>query len=204
MSRKYSLVPIILIALLSLVFATAADPLPDASSSSSSQDLIRLTIENRDKGKMYLMLSAPGAFYYLQVDGKTSTTFTVDRGMYSYTLYGCGIKTEGSSFDLTTNTRLVNPICGGNARTVTKHPSTYDLSEKVKLVRVHIINETDQKTLVILTGPSTHVFTFIPDQEGTYTIARKPYTVQFYACGVWNETTFTPYKDAKLVLKCAQ
>lgn len=203
MSRKTTLIPIILIALLSMVFATAADPLPDTNTSSTSLDLVRLTIENRDKGKMYLMLSSSGAFYYLQVDGETSKTFTVERDMYSYTLYGCGIKTEGN-FDLTTNTRLVNPICGGNAKTVTKHPSTYDLSEEVKLVRVHILNETGETSLVILTGPSTHVFTFKPDQTGTYTIARQPYNVQFYACGVWNETTFTPYKDAKLVLKCAK
>ena len=164
---------------------------------------MRLTVDNRDDKALYLTLKSPDSFYYLRVNGEEVKTFTVERDEYVYALYGCGLKNTGM-FDLTKNMKLINPVCGGNAKTADKNDGAIDLSKKLKLVRVHIVNETDQKTLVILTGPSTHVFTFYPDQTGTYTIARQEYTVKFLACGVWNTTTFMPYKDAKLVLRCAK
>lgn len=197
--HKYLLLGI----MLTMLIAAALPVASQAASPAAQSDLIRLTVDNRDARLVTIRLMAPDAFYYLRAPGKTKTTFTVERDQYSYTLYGCGLITTGT-FDLTKNMLLVNPICGGNARSPVKNDQRIDLSTKLKLVRVHIINETDQKTTVILTGPSTHVFIFNPDGKGTYTIAKDTYQVRFLACGVWNTREFTPYKDAKLVLRCAK
>ena len=202
MNKKKSV--ILIIALVSIFAISAVTPLtPRSSVFAASQDLIRLTVDNRDSKAIYLELRSPENFYSLRVMGKTIKEFTVERGVYVYTLTGCGLKDTGT-FDLTRQMKLINPVCGGNAKSTKTNAGAVDLSEKIKLVRVHIVNETGQKVLVILTGPSTHVFWFDPNETGTYTIAKKPYKVQFLACGVWNKTEFTPYKDAKLVLKCAK
>jgi len=111
---------------------------------------------------------------------------------------------DTGTFDLTKNLKLINPVCGGNAKSSKTNTSAIDLSKALKLVRVYVVNETDQKTLVILTGPSTVVFWMDPGKTHTYTIARQEYDVRFLACGVWNTTTFTPYKNATLHLRCAK
>jgi hypothetical protein len=190
--------------LAAILIGLVAFPIPaQASPNQATNTLARLTIDNRDAGGLYLTLRSPDNFYYLRVGGKEIKEFTVERDQYEYTLYGCGLKDTGI-FDLTKNMKLVNPVCGGNARSTKTNTSAVDLSKALKLVRVYVVNETNQKTLVILTGPSTVVFWMDPGETHTYTIARQEYDVRFLACGVWNTTTFTPYKNATLHLRCAK
>ena len=186
-----------------LATAAAAPMTAQASSSAAAQDLVRLTVDNRDEKAIYFTLKSDDHFYYLRAEGDETTVFTVERDEYAYTLWGCGLKDTGT-FDLTKHMKLINPVCGGNAKASRSNTSAVDLSNNLKLVRVYVENETDQKTLVILTGPSTVVFWMDPDATHTYTIGRQEYDVKFLACGVWNSTTFMPYKNATLVLRCAK
>ena len=204
MSKKLTTYLIMLLLIFSLVLTTAAAPFyANSNSSAASKKLVRLTIDNRDDKMLYLTLRSPGNFYWLRAPGDTITTFTVARDEYSYWLYGCGLVDTGT-FDLTRNMKLINPVCGGNAKTANSNPGAIDLSNNLKLVRVYIINETGERSKMILTGPSTHVLFLDDNETGSYTLGKGTYKVKFHACGVWNTREFETYKNAKLVLKCAK
>ena len=203
MNKKITTYLIMLLLIFSLLLTTAAAPFyVNSSSSAASKKLMRLTIDNRDAKMIYLTLRSPDSFYWLRAPGDTITTFTVARDEYSYWLYGCGLVDTGT-FDLTRNMKLINPVCGGNAKRANYNPGAIDLSNNLKLVRVYIINETGERSKIILTGPSTHVLFLDDNETGSYTLGRDTYKIKFHACGVWNTREFTPYKNYKLVLKCA-
>jgi hypothetical protein len=166
----------------------------------AKSDLIRLTINNRNTNPMYLRLTGP-TFYYLSVEDETRTNFTIERGEYDYSLTACGATTTGT-LDLSSNKILVMPICGGNAGASSKNPDKVDLSAEHKLVRVSVENETNGRALVILTGPSTYVFSLDKDKTYTYTVIRGEYDVQYYACGRYATRTWTAQKDHKLIINC--
>ncbi len=166
----------------------------------AKSDLIRLTINNRNTGPMYLRLSGP-TFYYLSVEDETRTNFTIERGKYDYSLTACGATTTGS-LDLSSNKILVMPVCGGNAGKSSQNPAKVDLSTEHKLVRVSVENETSGRALVILTGPATYVFSLEKNKEYTYTVVRGEYDVQVYACGRYGTRTWTAQKNHKLIIEC--
>jgi hypothetical protein len=166
----------------------------------AKSELIRLTINNRNTSPMYLRLTG-SSFYYLSVEDETRTNFTIERGEYDYSLTACGATTTGT-LDLSNNKTLVMPICGGNAGASSKDPDKVDLSVEHKLVRVSVENETSGRALVILTGPTTYVFSLDKDKTYTYTVVRGEYDVQYYACGRSATRTWTAQKDHKLIIDC--
>ena len=166
----------------------------------AKSELIRLTINNRNTSPMYLRLTG-SSFYYLSVEDETRTNFTIERGEYDYSLTACGATTTGT-LDLSNNKTLVMPICGGNAGASSKDPDKVDLSVEHKLVRVSVENETSGRALVILTGPTTYVFSLDKDKTYTYTVVRGEYDVQYYACGRYATRTWTAQKDHKLIIDC--
>lgn len=166
----------------------------------AKSDLIRLTINNRNTDPMYLRLTGP-TFYYLSVEDETRTSFTIERGEYDYSLTACGATTTGT-LDLSSNKILVMPICGGNAGASSKDPDKVDLSVEHKLVRVSVENETSGRALVILTGPTTYVFSLDKDKTYTYTVIRGEYDVQYYACSRYATRNWTAQKDHKLIINC--
>jgi hypothetical protein len=149
---------------------------------------------------MYLRLTG-SSFYYLSVEDETRTNFTIERGEYDYSLTACGATTTGT-LDLSNNKTLVMPICGGNAGASSKDSDKVDLSVEHKLVRVSVENETSGRALVILTGPTTYVFSLDKDKTYTYTVVRGEYDVQYYACGRYATRTWTAQKDHKLIIDC--
>ena len=190
------LAAISLIAIVLAVVFAAFRALP----AQASVRTITLTIDNRANSGISLYLTGPGT-YYLQVPKETRTSYTVNQGEYKYTIKGCGM-TVKSELDLSQDTILINPVCGGNIRVIPKDLSKIDLSAEIKVVPVTITSELTYKTFVILTGPSTYVFTLKPDQDLAVTIGRGTYTVRYYACGVNIKKTFQAQKNTTLTLRC--
>jgi hypothetical protein len=94
------------------------------------------------------------------------------------------------------------PVCGGRATSETNAAGTFDISSEIKIVKVSIENEASTRALVIMTGPTTYVFTFEEDEEKDYTIAKGDYQVQTFACGRVGLRNFSAFKGKTLVLDC--
>jgi len=161
---------------------------------------VTLTIDNRAPSGISLALVGP-AKYYLTVAGESKKAFTVNQGQYTYTIRGCGM-TSKSTLDLSRDTLLINPVCGGSIRTIPNDKSKIDLSAVIKVVPVTISSELENNTIVVMTGPSPYVFTMASDQEKAVTIGRGTYTVRYFACGVNLKRTFQAVKGATLYLRC--
>ena len=190
------------------IFLMAAAPAPisvaSAKSTAAAGDLVRLTIDNRTEKTIWVRLSGP-AFYYLTVPAKSADVFTPKRGEYTFTIFACGNYITGD-LDLTTNQRLVQPICGGGPVTSALGANTHvvDLGQIAKIVKVNFINDTTGTIMLVMTGPSTHVFTLSKDEEHEYTIERGEYdvTVYAYGCGTVTQTTFLAKAGYEKTFKC--
>ncbi len=185
--------------LTALVISLLVATIPPGAAQASPGS-INLTIDNRATSGISLALQGPGV-YTLKVGGESSQVFKVLHGIYSYTLKGCGMTVTGK-LSLTQDTTLINPICGGNVKAIPKDPSKVNLGALLKVVPVKISSELDYSVQVILTGPSTYVFTLKPDQNLAVTIGKGAYQVKYYACGVNVKQSFLAYKNAKLILDC--
>jgi hypothetical protein len=190
------------IAVISLVsifislFLAAYQALPVQASTRT----VTLTIDNRANSGITLHLK--GTYqYYLQVAGESRQSFTINQGKYNYTLKGCGM-TAKATLDLTSDTILINPVCGGNVPSIPKVTTKINLGAILKVVPVTISNDLDYKTMVVMTGPSTYVFTLASGQDLPVTIAKGKYTVSYYACGVNTKQEFQAYKNRTLTLDC--
>ena len=188
------------ILLLLLITGLALALVAPAQTAYARSELVRLTLDNRTNGTLFLRLEGP-AFYFLRVPGGEAEVFTVQRGVYTEMVTACGVTTK-STLDMSTQQKLVLPVCGGSARETAKAPSIGDLSTLVKVVRVSVINKASTQVLAILTGPQTYVFLLNKDETRQYTIAKGDYKVQIFACRSVTTKDFMSYKDAKLNLKC--
>lgn len=204
MKTKTSLRFMMLVGLAVVILLSAAAPLPGRGLSfatSEPADLVRLTVENRTTGYMYMWLKGP-QFYYLVIKPESTAVFTVEPGTYTQTVRACG-DSASKSITIDTHTRQIMPVCGANAKNATETGSAvYDLSNLIKIVRVTIDNESETNLVAILTGPATYVFTVLEKKENVYTIAKGKYQVQYWACGKYATRTWTAYSDAKLKLEC--
>jgi hypothetical protein len=196
-TKKTRLLISISLAAILLAAVFAAYPAQPAQASTRT---ITLTIDNRNSSGITLILSGPYR-YNLAVAGETSESFTINHGTYKYTIKGCGM-TVKNEIELKRDTIMINPVCGGKIRTIPADRSKIDLSNDIRVVPVRITSELTYKTFVILTGPSTYVFTLKPDQELNVTIGKGLYEVRYYACGVNIKRQFQAYKNAKLRLYC--
>lgn len=194
---------VLVIAVLS-IFLTAAAPYPLRSSSNKvlqAGELVKLTIDNRTDKELRLWLTGP-SFYYLTVPANSAEVFTPKRGEYNASFAVCGIILN-ETLDLTKNTRVIQPACGikGQAQT---NPSTINLGQIEKLVRVYFENDTPGTLTIVLSGPATYVLTLSKEQKNDYTIIKGDYDVTMYAygCGSVTQTTFTATSQAKKVFKC--
>lgn len=143
------------------------------------------------------------SLYFLRIGADDTEVFTVQRGEYDSSMTICGV-TKTETLDLTTQKRLVMPVCGGRAPAAQSAPQKVDLSNIFKIVPVTVINEADTQVLAILTGAGTYVFLLNRDAERDVTIAKGDYDVQIFACRAVTTIEFSSYKDAKLVLRCPQ
>ncbi|OGO28277.1 MAG: hypothetical protein A2W33_03105 [Chloroflexi bacterium RBG_16_52_11] len=179
-----------------LVFV-AAMPLVTALAASAQ---VRLTIDNRSPKPLQLSLSGP-AIYNFKVEGNDKEVFAVNRGVYDYTMSGCG-RTANGTLDLSVNKTLIMPVCGASAANLVREPNMVDLGQVLKVVKIKVENLATGDSLVILTGPSTYVFSVKEDAKVSYTVAKGQYKVQIYACGDYGTSTFEAYKDASLKVRC--
>jgi len=204
MKTKTSLRFAMLVGLAVVILLTAAAPFPGRGVSFATTDpvdLVRLTVENRTTGYMYMWLKGP-QFYYLVIKPESTSVFTIEPGSYFQTVRACG-DTASKSINITTHTRQIMPVCGANAKNATETGSAvYDLSNLIKIVRVTIDNESDTNLVAILTGPATYVFTVYENDANVYTIAKGKYQVQYWACGDHATRTWTAYSEARLKLEC--
>lgn len=190
---------LIAISLAAILLTTVFAAYP-AQTAQASTRTMTLTIENRSSSGISLRLSGPYQYYMEVASGKTQS-FTINRGTYNYTLKGCGM-TVKNSIELIRDTIMINPVCGARVRTIPADRSKIDLSNDIRVVPVTVESELTIKTFVILTGPSTYVFTLKPNQELDVTIGKGTYKVTYYACGVNVKRQFEAYKDATLKLYC--
>jgi hypothetical protein len=204
MKTKISLRFAMMLGLAVLILLTAATPLPGRGVSFATTDpgdLVRLTVENRTTGYIYMWLRGP-EFYYMVIKPESTAVFTVERGTYTQTVRACG-DTASKTIKINTHTRQVMPMCGANAKNLTQSGGAiYDLSELIKIVKVTIDNEATTNLMVILTGPATYVFTVMEDDENDYTIAKGKYQVKYWACGKSATRTWHANADSKLKLEC--
>jgi hypothetical protein len=104
-------------------------------------DVVRFTVENKSSGPLYVWLTGT-AFYYLSVGAEKTGVFTVNRGEYDYRFRACGDTVTGT-LDLTTQRRIVMPVCGGRAISEAREPSTFDISTQIKIVKIGDHDRTD-------------------------------------------------------------
>lgn len=195
----------IFLCVLASFLLSAASPFPAYLLSGQAQkepDLVRFTIENRTSKRIALYMEGP-AIYYLRVEGNSSKDFTVERGNYTYTAHACGASAKGT-IELTNQKTLIMPVCGGSARSQADSSEGYveDLSKVIHIVKITFENKASTKSLVILTGPSTYVFSHKKDESKNYTIAKGEYKVTYYACGLRGITKFVADYNTKLELSC--
>ena len=191
--------PTHLLILLAMVLALAISAAAPGAARAQT-DLVRLTVENRTSSVMYLYLTGPN-IYNLRIEAEETAIYTVERGEYNYRQYACGATTQ-SVLDLSTQQKLIMPVCGGRAVTEGNAPGTVDLSEELKIVSFSLTNDTNTNLLAIFTGASTYVFLLDPDETKDYTIAKGEYDIQYFACGGVKTVAFESYKGSKLKLAC--
>lgn len=192
---------ILLIALLIAILVPAGLPAPVQAAAEPAQTLVRFTVVNKSTSELSFRLEGP-QIYTLRVGAESTKTFTLERGEYTYWVQGCGMIVVSDKIDLTTNKRMVMPVCGGRARQAARAENSIDLSEKMKLVKIEVVNDTGTTALAILTGPSAYVFRQTRNQDKFYTVAKGSYDVVFYACGTRQTRHFEAYKGQVLKLEC--
>lgn len=188
---------LVLLGMLAVLLVSAALPMASAA---AQVDQVRLRVDNRNSKQITIQLNGP-AYYYLKVEGKEKETFAINRGVYKYIMTGCGMRTTGS-LDLTVNKTLVMPVCGGSASNQTRDPNRIDLGKVLKVVNIKVENLTEGYSMIILTGPSTYVFSLKTDVSKNYSVAKGEYDVKVYACGTSFTRKFVAEKDAKLKIRC--
>lgn len=198
MKNVWSLRTIVVLSLVAVFLLSAAAPAPVQARS----ELVRLTVVNRSSGNVFLSLKGP-ALYYLSVKEGESEVFTVERGTYTSSITACGV-TSTDSLEMTSQKKLIMPVCGGRAHGAHGAATKVDLSEQIKIVPFTIINDSDTQLLAVLTGAATYVFLLDRDEERDYTIAKGDYDVKIYACRAVTTIQFSSYKNSKLDLRCPQ
>ncbi len=201
MKKHRSLQIVVLFGIIATLLLTAAAPLPAQFVSAANQDLVRLTIKNKNTSPVSIKLEGAG-FYYFSVQAESTAEFTVERGSYTSTVYACGAVTTGNDIDLSRQKMLVMPICGGNAGPVAQKINKVDLSQFVKVVPVTLENDSNTSMIMILTGPSTYVFSFKKGESKDYTIVRGEYDLKYYACGTYATRKWHVQKGSELTLDC--
>jgi len=201
MKKHRSLQIVVLFGIIATLLLTAAAPLPAQFVSAANQDLIRLTIKNKNSSPVSMKLEGPG-YYYFSVQAESTAVFTVERGAYTSTIYACGATTRDNDIDLSRQKTLVMPICGGNAGPTAQKVTKVDLSQFVKVVPVTLENDSNTNMIMILTGPSTYVFSFKKGESKDYTIVRGEYDLKYYACGTYKTRTWYVHKGSELTLEC--
>lgn len=190
---------VVLLGAVAALLTTAAVPLPGEAVAARSE-LVRLTIENRSSGTLYVWLDGP-AFYYLEVGAEETEVAAVARGEYTYRFRACGDTVTGT-LDLQTRQKVVMPMCGGRAVSTPRAAGAFDISNQIKIVRVTFENDSGTRLLAILTGPTTYVFDFKKGEEKEFTIAKGDYKVQVFACGRSGTRNFSAFRGKKLVFEC--
>lgn len=198
MKKVWSLRTIVILSLVMAFLLSAAAP----ASVQARSELVRLTVVNRTSGNIFLSLKGP-ALYYLSVAADESEVFTVKRGTYTSSITACGV-TATDSLDMTSQKKLIMPVCGGRAHGAHGAATKVDLAEQITIVPFTIINSSDTQLLAVLTGAGTYAFLLARDEERDYTIAKGDYDVKIYACGAITTIEFSSYKNSKLDLRCPQ
>jgi hypothetical protein len=193
---------LILLAVMVVLLLTAASPGPRTTSSvAAAQDLIRLTVDNKSSGPVYIRLEGE-AYYYLSVGSEKEAFYTIKPGEYTQTVTACGDTVEEEEVEITRNTRMVMPECGSRAKPNLPDQGKVDLSELIKIVEITVENKSDTNMLVILEGPATYVLSLEEDDENDYTVAKGDYDVTYFACGRMDTRNFSAFKNKVLTLDC--
>lgn len=185
---------LLILSLVSSLLLSAAAPMP-------AQSLARFTVVNKSTSDLSFRLEGPRV-YTLLVKAKSTEVFTLERGEYTYWVQGCGMVVVKGTLDMTKSKKMVMPVCGGRAKSSARTPNTIDLSSKMTLVKVELENDTKGRVTMILTGPSTYVFTLNANQEKTVTIAKGEYNIEYYACGGRDFRKFFAQKGTVLEIEC--
>jgi len=202
MKKIQSTKAVVLLALATMLLLTAASPGPRTTASvAAAQDLIRLTVDNRSSGPVYIRLEGE-AYYYLSVGSEKEAVYTIKPGEYTQTVTACGDTVEEEEVEIKVNTRMVMPECGSRAKPNYPDQGKVDLSELIKIVEITIENDADTQLLVIMEGPATYVLTLKKGDENDYTVAKGDYEVTYYACGRKDTRNFSAFKGKVLKLDC--
>lgn len=158
---------------------------------------VRLTINNNSDRDVWLKLDGNG-FYNLHVPAGQSKVYTPKGGIYDYTLHHCGTFVKGE-LDLTNRETIEVPECGDKAHYGAQDPSFIDEGRMLNLVDVTFENETGYDIMMIIEGPTVHVFSFKAGEDKEYTIPMGYYTYKIYGCtsSVFEGTFFARFHKVK-------
>ena len=185
---------VIVVLVLTSVLLTAAAPM--------AQDVVPLTIENNTNDYVTLRLDGP-QYYYLYIQPGETRVYTIQRGVYESTFYQCGVFTE-DSMDLTKKLTIIVPACGTKAFYGPEQANVIDAAKMIKLVRVYFENKTNHNLVVILTGPTTHVFFIWEGDTLEFTIPKGMYTAEQYGCPSYKTWQYQAVVNKYYELACPQ
>ena len=161
---------------------------------------VRLNINNNSDRDVWLKLDGKRD-YNLHIPAQQSREYTPFSDVYDYTLYHCGQWVKGE-LDMTNRQRIEVPECGDLSHYGPQEPSYIDEGRMLNLVRVTFKNENNHAIMIILEGPTVHVFSFNPDSEKDYTIPHGYYDYTLYACGTITRGTLHARAHIEHEFKC--
>jgi hypothetical protein len=181
-----------------LIFAAVAVP---QSNTQAASPLMRLVIENNSSHFVSLRLSGP-TNYYMSASAGSTSSYTPERGEYSYTLYSCGIFVHGE-IDLTKHMVTYEvPPCGSKAYSGPGPTTVIDAGKELRLVKVTLKNETGHNIVIVFSGTSSLAFFFYDGDSKDYTIPKGDYTYEIYGCGAVRYGTMYAHVNKVKELTC--
>ncbi len=148
-------------------------------SSSSTSDLVRLTVTNNSEEKAYLKLEGTPSYNFV-IPGKTTQKYTPQRGVYTYYLTACGQTTQGK-MDLTIYRDVIIPACGGHFSNSSNN-HVVNLDPKFRPIPFTVENGNPKSVYVKLEGPKTYNFTVSGNTTAVYSTTYGTYKYTIYAC----------------------
>ena len=171
----------------------------------AQDDLVRFRIINNANRGITIRLYATdgsGRAYYMRVEALETKSMSPIRGVYTYRLTACGVMVKGT-VDLTGPLTWLNPECGDKGGAGSKAANTQDIGREIlNLVKIKLVNRTDEDLRVWLAGPFPYTFLVPAGGSKTVSILKGSYTWHHHGCGNENSGNLFANNAKTKVLEC--
>jgi len=134
-----------------------------------------------------------GAFYYEEVGPGETSTITVDRALYYYTIRNvCGSKTLSGPIDVTNGNKIILPkACLTYYPTYAEQNTLGGVMEENTLVAFSVQNMTDDVLNVVMSGPQVISFQLPAGGTRSFTATEGTYNYTYQCKGQTQYTAET-------------